>query len=148
MPPITSEVIDRITRSGDRGTTDNEGITTMNDFDSVVRRYLAVWNTTDEASRRKAIEEVFAEDVRYVDPLAAVAGREALSGLIGAVQAQFPGLVFTAGGPVDAHHDRGRFTWHLGPAGGEPLVIGFDVASLDEGGRIREVVGFLDQVPA
>jgi hypothetical protein len=120
----------------------------MSGFDNVVAHYLRVWNTTDEADRRKAIDEVFAEDVRYVDPLAEVEGRDALSALIGAVHQQFPGLVFTAGGPADAHHQRGRFTWHLGPVGGEPLVIGFDVASLDDAGRIREVLGFLDQVPA
>jgi hypothetical protein len=120
----------------------------MSDFDAMVQRYLAVWNTTDEADRRQAIDETFAEDVRYVDPLAAVEGRDALNALIGAVHQQFPGLVFSAGGPADAHHDQGRFTWHLGAPGGEPLVVGFDVASLDEAGRIRRVVGFLDKVPA
>ena len=120
----------------------------MNDFDTVVAQYLAVWNTTDEADRRKAIGELFAEDVRYVDPLAAVEGRDALNGLIGAVHQQFPGLVFTAGGPADAHHEQGRFTWHLGAPDGEPLVVGFDVAELDGDGRIRQVLGFLDQVPA
>ena len=120
----------------------------MSDFDTVVARYLAVWNTLDEAERRTAIEEVFAEDVRYVDPMAEVEGRDALNALIGAVHQQFPGLVFIAGGPADGHHDQGRFTWHLGPAGGEPLVIGFDVAELDAAGRIRRVVGFLDKVPA
>ena len=119
----------------------------MTDFDDVVAQYLRVWNTTDDNDRRRLIAEVFAEDVRYVDPLAAVAGHDALSALVGAVHQQFPGLVFTAGGPADSHHDQGRFTWHLGPAGGEPLVTGFDVASLDEAGRIREVLGFLDRVP-
>lgn len=119
----------------------------MSDFDTVVARYLAVWNTTDEADRRKAIDEVFAEDVRYVDPLAAVAGRDALNGLIGAVHQQFPGLVFTAAGPPDGHHDQARFTWHLGTPGGEPLAIGFDVAELDSTGRISQVLGFLDKVP-
>lgn len=120
----------------------------MNDFDTVVAEYLAVWNTTDEADRRTAIDEVFAEDVRYVDPLAAVEGRDALNVLIGAVHQQFPGLVFTAGGPADAHHGQGRFTWHLGAPDGEALVVGFDVAELDGDGRIRQVLGFLDQVPA
>jgi hypothetical protein len=120
----------------------------MSDFDTIVQRYLAAWNETDAAARRTAIEEVFTADVRYVDPLAAVEGREALDGLIGAVQGQFPGLVFTAGGPVDAHHEQARFTWHLGPAGGEPLVVGFDVAELGPDGRIRTVLGFIDQAPA
>jgi hypothetical protein len=120
----------------------------MSDFEDVVAQYLKVWNTTDEAARRSAIEEVFAEDVVYVDPLAAVSGREALSALIGAVQEQFPGLEFSAGGPADGHHSQGRFKWHLGSPGAEPLVVGFDVASLDSDGRIREVLGFLDKVPA
>jgi hypothetical protein len=56
--------------------------------------------------------------------------------------------VFTLGGPADAHHNQARFTWHLGPAGGEPVVIGFDVVVLSEDGRIASVHGFLDKVPA
>ncbi|MDN5749072.1 MAG: hypothetical protein L0H64_11240 [Pseudonocardia sp.] len=35
----------------------------------------------------------------------------------------------------------------LGPVGGEPIVIGFDVAVLDQGGRIHDVRGFLGRVP-
>ncbi len=38
--------------------------------------------------------------------------------------------------------------WHLGPADGEPIVIGFDVAVLDPSGQISSVHGFLDKVPA
>ena len=53
-----------------------------------------------------------------------------------------------ADGPVDANHHQARFTWHLGPASGEPVVIGFDVVVLDGDGRIRSVHGFLDKVPA
>ncbi|MFC7645190.1 hypothetical protein ACFQX6_34520 [Streptosporangium lutulentum] len=67
---------------------------------------------------------------------------------IGAVQQQFPGLVFTLGGDVDAHHNLARFTWNLGPEGGEAIVVGFDVAVLTEDGRIQTVHGFLDRVPA
>ena len=120
----------------------------MSDFDTVVQRYLAAWNETDPARRRAAVEKAFAADVRYVDPLAAVEGHAALDGLIGAVQGQFPGLVFSPGGPVDGHHDQARFTWHLGPAGEEPVVVGFDVAELGPDGRIRTVLGFIDQAPA
>jgi hypothetical protein len=119
----------------------------MSDFDSVVDRYLAVWNDTDPVARRKRIDDLFADDVRYVDPMASVTGRDALDGLIGAAQQQFPGLTFSPGGPVDAHHDQARFTWNLGTVPGEPLVVGFDVAELDADGRIRQVLGFLDKVP-
>ena len=50
-------------------------------------------------------------------------------------------------GPVDAHHDQLRFTWHLGPEGQEAPVVGSDVAVTDGTGRIRTVLGFLDRVP-
>ena len=116
--------------------------------DAAIEQYLAAWNETDPAARRAAIEKVFAADVRYVDPVAVAEGHEALDGVIAAVQEQFPGHVFTAGGPVDAHHDQARFTWHLGRPGEESLVIGSDVAVFAPDGRIRTVLGFLDKVPA
>jgi hypothetical protein len=114
----------------------------------LIDRYLACWNETDAEARRMLIAEHWSERPTYTDPLAAVEGREALDATIGAVQQQFPGFVFTAAGPVDAHHRQARFTWGLGPADAEPLVVGFDVVVLDDDGRIDTVLGFLDKVPA
>ena len=114
----------------------------------IVTRYLDAWNETDPAARRALVGSLWAADGSYTDPLADVRGPDAIAGLIGAAQQQFPGLVFTLGGPVDANHSQARFTWHLGPDGGEPVVIGFDVVVLDEDGRIASVHGFLDKVPA
>ncbi|MGY1591950.1 nuclear transport factor 2 family protein [Geodermatophilus sp. SYSU D00708] len=110
-------------------------------------RYLAAWNQTDPAARRAVVAELFTEDARYTDPLADVAGRDAIEATIAAVQAQFPGFVFRLAGPVDAHHEQVRFTWHLGPEGEEAPIAGFDVAVTDGDGRIRAVLGFLDRVP-
>ena len=116
----------------------------MND---VIARYLDCWNETDPAARRKLIDEVWAADARYVDPLAEAHGTAAIDATIAAVQGQFPGFVFTLAGPVDAHHRQARFGWNLGPEGAEPLVVGFDVAETDEDGKISTVLGFLDVVP-
>ncbi|SEM46268.1 nuclear transport factor 2 family protein [Streptacidiphilus jiangxiensis] len=111
-------------------------------------RYLAAWNETDPALRRRLVDASWAEDGRYTDPLVVAEGREAFDATLGAVQAQFPGLVFRMAGPVDAHHDIARFSWELGPADGEALVVGFDVLVADAEGRIAQVHGFLDKVPA
>ncbi|GIH94182.1 nuclear transport factor 2 family protein [Planobispora siamensis] len=118
----------------------------MTDFTALAEQYIALWNETGPA-RRKLIDALCEEDVAYTDPLAAVRGRDALDGLIGAVQEQFPGMVFRLGGPVDGHHDLARFTWHLGPRDGEEIVVGFDVVVVTDG-RIGAVHGFLDKVPA
>ena len=50
-------------------------------------------------------------------------------------------------GAVDGHNDRLRFSWALGPEGGEPLARGTDFALLSADGRLRSVTGFLDQMP-
>jgi hypothetical protein len=39
----------------------------------IASRYLAVWNESDPQRRRALVREAFAEDARYVDPLADVA---------------------------------------------------------------------------
>ncbi|GAA0951184.1 nuclear transport factor 2 family protein [Actinocorallia libanotica] len=120
----------------------------MSDMNELVQSYIAAWNETDATARRAALAEVFAEDGTYTDPLVAVRGRDGLDAAIAAVQGQFGGLVFALGGAVDAHHDTARFTWHLGPEGGEPVVVGFDVVVVGADGLIGQVLGFLDKVPA
>jgi hypothetical protein len=113
----------------------------------IAERYIACWNEADPQRRRKLIDEVWAEDASYVDPLAEAHGRDEIDALVGAAQTQFPGLTFSLAGPVDAHHRQARFQWMLGPAGAEPVVIGFDVAVADGDGRLASVLGFLDRVP-
>ena len=114
----------------------------------VIERYIASWNQTDPQLRRKLVDEVWAQDATYIDPLAEAHGRDAIDATIAAVQAQFPGLTFTLLDSVDTHHRQARFTWGLGPDGAEPLVVGFDVAVADSEGRLTSVLGFLDKVPA
>ena len=124
----------------------------MPDFTKLAEQYIATWNETDPSARRALIDEVWAADGRYTDPLADVAGRDQIDAVIAAAQAQFEGMTFRLAGPVDAHHDQARFTWELGTfppgsAGGTALVVGFDVAKLDADGRLALVLGFLDRVP-
>jgi SnoaL-like domain len=114
----------------------------------IIDQYIAAWNETDAAKRRELVGWLWAADGSYTDPLADVRGPDAIAGLIGAAQQQFPGFVFTLGGPVDANHNQARFTWHLGPDGSEPVVVGFDVVVLDGTDKIASVHGFLDKVPA
>ena len=132
----------------------------MTDADELVARYLASWNETDPSRRRAAVAEVWTEDGSYVDPIASVAGLDAIDATIAAAQGMFPGHTFRLAGTVDAHHNVARFTWELVPAV-EPAdvveaaaadqaaatVVGFDVAVISEDGRFRAVHGFLDKVP-
>jgi limonene-1,2-epoxide hydrolase len=113
----------------------------------LIEKYIAAWNETDAAARRQLVDEVYAPDAAYTDPLAAVTGRDQIDALIAGAQNQFAGLEFRLAGRVDAHHDVARFSWHLGPRDADPIVVGFDVAVIADG-RIAKVHGFLDKVPA
>ncbi|MFI6299833.1 nuclear transport factor 2 family protein [Nonomuraea sp. NPDC050790] len=117
-------------------------------MENLVKRYLAAWNEADAGARAEAVAELWAEDGAYTDPLAAVTGHEAIAAVIAGAREMFPGMVFTPGEMFETHHNVARFTWHLGAPGAEPIADGFDVAELDEDGRIRRVLGFFDRVPA
>jgi hypothetical protein len=136
---------------GRRIMTDTVNTTTdpANGLAELAERYIATWNETVPAARRHLVGQLWAAEVRYVDPLAAVTGPDAIDAMLGAVQEQFPGLRFRLAGPVDAHHDQARFTWELtAEDGDEPVAVGFDVIERDADGRLALVLGFLDQVPA
>ncbi len=122
--------------------------TPVSNFEHIATRYIETWNETDPAARRIALETLWTDDARYVDPLVEAAGVDQIDATIAAVQAQFPEFVFRLAGPVDGHHDQCRFRWELGPRGGEAPVAGFDVAVTNGDGRITQVLGFLDRVPA
>ena len=118
-------------------------------IEEAVDRYIAVWNEPDADIRRHAIAELWTEDGSYTDPLAGVEGHRAIGEMIAGARKQFQGCAFKLTGNIDAHHDIVRFGWELVPEGGaESVVIGFDVAVVTEGGRLRNVYGFLDKVPA
>ncbi|MES5820103.1 nuclear transport factor 2 family protein [Streptomyces sp. RG80] len=122
---------------------------TTDRYENAVTRYFEAWNAGDEETLAKAVAAAWATDGTYTDPLADVGGHEAIAALITAAHQQFPGFVFYPTGVVDGHHDTARFTWELvNEADGNAPVAGFDVITLDDRGRIRSVLGFLDRVPA
>jgi len=121
----------------------------MSDFKDLADRYIATWNEPDADARRAAVASLWTDDGTYTDPIASVTGHDAIAALIGGARDQFPGFRFQLLGPVDSHHDIGRFGWELVPeAGGESIVEGSDVAVVGGDGRIAGLYGFLDKMPA
>ncbi|WP_030613738.1 nuclear transport factor 2 family protein [Streptomyces fulvoviolaceus] len=124
-------------------------------YESAVARYFEAWNAREPQARVKAVAVAWAADGSYTDPLADVRGHEQIAAVIAAAHDQFPGFAFRLTGAVDGHHDTARFSWELvSEAGGTPSeggsapVAGSDVVTLNAEGRIKDVLGFLDRVPA
>jgi SnoaL-like domain len=113
--------------------------------DQVVDGYFAMWNETDPARRRAAIDTAWTPEASYLDPMLSAEGYAELDPMVTQVQDRFPGHRFRLTGPVDSHHDRLRWDWELaGPDGAPAVVSGVDFAVLAVDGRLREVTGFFE----
>jgi hypothetical protein len=120
----------------------------LSTVDTLVERYLTAWNETDPQVRRELVGALWAADGVYTDPLASVTGADAIDQVIAGAQKQFAGLLFVRGDVLDAHHNIARFTWELvAEVGADPLVVGFDVAVVDDDEKITAVYGFIDKMP-
>jgi hypothetical protein len=117
----------------------------MTDVATVVDGYIAMWNEASDERRRDIIARTWADGATYVDPMLQGNGPDGINAMIAGAQEQFPGhRVELTSGP-DAHHDRVRFAWRLLDPNGATAVAGVDFATLAPDGRLREVIGFLEQ---
>lgn len=119
----------------------------MQNTHSLIARYLETFNETDSGRRRELLESLYTPDCTYTDPQMDLRGADQIDAFIQQTHEQFPGIEFTLGGDIDAHHDQARFQWHAGPPDAPDAVIGFDVIVTQEG-QIRHVYGFMDRSPA
>ena len=116
--------------------------------DGVVRAYGAAWNEPDEAARRKLLNDAWADNGVYSDPMGRAEGREGLAQHIGGFQQQFAGHRIDLTSGVDEHDGFLRFTWAMvGPDGGTVLE-GIDFGELAPDGRLRRITGFFGAPPA
>ncbi|HXT07518.1 MAG TPA: nuclear transport factor 2 family protein [Roseiarcus sp.] len=118
----------------------------MNDAQQIAKTYIAFWNAADAVERGRLYEAGFRPDATYADPHMRGAGPQEIGALAAGAQQRFPGFAFRLIGPADGHGEFVRFRWALGPAGAEAPIEGSDVVRLS-GGRIAEVIGFLDKLP-
>jgi hypothetical protein len=119
----------------------------MTDITDIVDAYLAMWNEADPARRAELINQAWATDGRYVDPLLEARGHGELHAMVDGVQAQFPGHRFRRLSGVDAHHDELRFAWELAAPDGTVTVGGIDVGRIGPDGRLEQISGFFGPLP-
>jgi hypothetical protein len=111
---------------------------------TIADNYLDVWNETDATERRALLNNGWAANALYSDPIMTSQGREGVATMIEGARTQFPGHRFTLRGTPDGHGAFVRFSWTLAPVGGVAVGGGTDIVRLDGDGRIAEVIGFLD----
>jgi SnoaL-like domain len=119
----------------------------MTDHKAVANRYIDLWSERTPSRRREMLNQNWTTDAKYVDPLMSGEGHDGVDALVAGVQQRFPDFKFRLIGEPNGFGDHIRFSWGLGPDGGDTPIKGTDFAVLSDG-RIRSITGFLDQVPA
>ncbi len=113
------------------------------DVETLVDRHLATWSEEDADRRRAAYDEVYAADVRLVEPSGEGRGHEAVEAAISGLQGGVPGGVLAVDGQVGHHHDAVNYRWTLALPNGQLAARGSDVLLL-EGERIATAYVFID----
>jgi len=112
-----------------------------------VEGYAQAWLETDPTARRALLDQCWAEDGVFCDPIGRAVGRQGLADHIGGFQAEQPGARLEVVTGVDGHDGYVRFGWQLVLPDGSVAVEGIDFGELDSAGALRRVVGFFDPLP-
>lgn len=113
-----------------------------------IATYMAAWCEPDAAKRKPMLEQCWADDGLYCDPVSDGRGREALEGFIASMHTQQPGAKIAMASGIDQHHNQVRFGWSFLQADGKTAIEGIDVGELAPDGRIARIIGFWGAPPA
>jgi ketosteroid isomerase-like protein len=116
----------------------------MSEHEALANRYIDVWNERDSTRREMQARQVLHETGSYTDPLMSSLGPLELAGMIGAFQAQMPGLTLERVGDVAVTGTTLRFSWRLIDATNRQYASGTDFCELSIDGRFNRIVGFID----
>jgi hypothetical protein len=113
-----------------------------------VTKYGAAWNSTDPERRRALLEQAFAEDGVFVDPLDHVVGREALLAHMDKFHRERAGCSFEFISAIDVHHNRHRCKWRMRGPTGAALLEATNFGETNENGQIVLMVDFFGPLPS
>lgn len=117
------------------------------DVSPTIEVYLSSLNEADRTTRTRLIEQAWAPDGAYSDPLQSCTGHQELVEMVDAIGQHFPGHSFRRTSGIDGHHGRHRFAWELAAEDGTVAVAGIDVAEIGDDGRLTRITGFFGDLP-
>ena len=118
----------------------------MSEIPVGLARMLAMWNERDLGKVRGYIDEIFAEDVVFIDPANSILGHDAFERMVKEFRTRLPEALCSHSSGFDAHHGLHRYHWEI-HQGDDLLISGFDVTQIDPDGKISRVEGFFGEIP-
>lgn len=93
-----------------------------------------VFNERDPERRLRAVALTYSEGVIFHDPEGSATGRAAVNAKAQALLDRSPAFVFALRGPTYTSAGvLGALAWRFGPADGEPVATGMDIALIEDG---------------
>ncbi|WJH40927.1 nuclear transport factor 2 family protein [Aliirhizobium terrae] len=106
-----------------------------------------VFGEGDADRRRKAIDEIFAEDAVFYEQDSIHRGRDEIANIAGIIRNTHPDFRYTVVRPPEQLHETaGRIQWVSGRPGEPPAYAGTDIIVARDG-KIAAVYLFFDQQP-
>ena len=102
--------------------------------EEAVDGYVAAWNEADPVVRARLLAAAVTDDFEFHGPTGTFRGRDAVEGLIVALQTRLSGATVARLGPVTD----GVFHWAV-VAGGTSLLEGTDEVQTARDGRLRSI---------
>ena len=107
---------------------------------------LNVFGENDPARRRRAVDELYADDVVFYDPSKGVyRGRDEIDRIAGAIRATHPDFRYQPIAEPEEVGNGGRLQWVAGRPGEAPVYAGTDVI-ITRDGRITAIYLFFDKL--
>lgn len=119
----------------------------MSEYPEAFDYMMASWNEADPSKIREHLERALSPSIRFVDPSIDLTGIDAFEANVHEVQARIPGATYSRTSGVDAQHNFFRYSWAIHHEG-KLLLPGFDVAEIDDDGKVVTVIGFFGELPA
>ena len=104
-------------------------------LEEAVDGYVAAWNEPDPVVRAALLAAAVTDDFEFTGPTGTFKGREAVEGLIVALQTRMAGANVARLGPVDG----GVFRWSIITSTGATLLEGVDEVEAAPDGRLSRI---------
>ena len=109
--------------------------------------YVDAWNSSDQETVRRLVEQAMTEDAQMAYPRFEARGWEGILKLMVAYKEQLPGVSIELTSNVEEHHGWVRFGWRMLDGDGSVLGEGEDVGEVDDDGRFTTILGFRNPLP-
>lgn len=118
----------------------------MSNYDELIDKYFASLNENDDESRRKLVEEVWAENGKFVSPFGIAVGHDAIDAKARTALEQLAGGEVRRASDIETLHDCLRLKFEVVNQAGEAFIGGVDFGVVTNG-KLQSMTGFFDFAP-